>query len=251
MSALAVARLDLKRLLVRPFAWTFAAIALAVLAWTFLLDLNTFLVAQPKLVANVSGPGFTDLVAVPQLLAYVQLCVLLAPLVTMHALAGERRAHTLPLLLAAGLPPTRLVLGKFFSALLFLWVLLMVIALMPLALAHTTTPDWGQFAAALFGCALCVAALTAIGIACSAFASHPALAAAGALLIALILASLDIGARASGVGIGWLAYLSLPTHLTPLLHGIVASVDVVYFLLLIVVALALAVRRVAAEKVRG
>lgn len=251
MNALAVARLDLKRLAVRPFAWTLAAIALAVLAWLFLLDLNAFLAAQPKLVANVSGPGFTDLVAVPQLLAYVQLCVLLAPLVTMHALAGERRAHTLPLLLAAGLSPTCIVLGKFFAALLFLWALLTVAALMPLALAHATSPDWGQFAAALIGCGLCIGALTAIGIACSAFASHPALAAAGALLIALILTSLDAGARATGVGVGWLGYLTLPTHLTPFMHGIVASIDIVYFLLLIIIALALAVRRLAAEKVRG
>ncbi len=251
MNTLAVARLDLKRLAVRPFAWALAAIALAGLAWLFLLDLNAFLAAQPKLVANVSGPGFTDLVAVPQLLAYAQLCVLLAPLMTMHALAGERRAHTLPLLLAAGLSPTHIVLGKFFAALAFLWLLLVVTALMPLALAHATTPDWGQSAAALIGCALGIAALTAIGIACSAFASHPALAAAGALLIVLILTSLDVGARAGGVSIGWLGYLALPTHLTPFMHGIIASVDVVYFLLLIVVALALAVRRVAAEKVRG
>ncbi|MEO6967934.1 MAG: ABC transporter permease subunit [Rhodanobacteraceae bacterium] len=251
MSTFAVARLDLQRLAVRPFAWTLAAIALAALAWMFLLDLNGFLAAQPKLVANVSGPGFTDLVAVPQLLAYVQLCVLLAPLITMHALAGERRAHTLPLLLAAGLSPTRIILGKFFAALLFLWALLIVVALMPLALTHATTPDWGQFGAALIGCALSIAALTAIGIACSAFASHPTLAAAGALMIALILASLDAGARASDIALGWLGYLALPTHLTPFMHGIIASVDVMYFLLLIGVALALAVRRVAAEKVRG
>lgn len=251
MSALAIARLDLRRLAVRPFAWTLAAIALAALAWMFLLDLNGFLAAQPKLAANASGPGFTDLVAVPQLLAFVQLCLLLAPLLTMHALAGERRAHTLPLLLAAGLSPTRIILGKFFAALLFLWALLVLTALMPLALAHATTPDWGQFAAALLGCALAIAGLTAIGVACSTFASHPALAAAGTLLIALILASLDIGVRASGVATGWLGYLALPTHLTPFLHGIVASVDVVYFLLLVALALALAVRRLAAEKVRG
>ncbi|HET9836336.1 MAG TPA: ABC transporter permease, partial [Rhodanobacteraceae bacterium] len=72
-----------------------------------------------------------------------------------------------------------------------------------------------------------------------------------ALLIVLILAMLDTGGRLTGVGIGWLAYLALPTHLTPLMHGLVASVDIIYFLLLIALALSFAVRRLAAERVRG
>jgi ABC-2 type transport system permease protein len=251
MSALSVARLDLHRLLVRPFAWTLAAIALGALAWMFLQNLNAFMVAQPKLAANAGGPGYTDLVAVPHLLAYVQLCLLLAPLITMHAIAGERRAHTLPLLFAAGVSPTRLVLGKYVSALVYLWALLALVALMPVLLARATTPDWGQFGAALLGCGLCIAALAAIGVAASAFSAHPAVAAIAALLIVLILAMLDAGGRLTGVGIGWLAYLALPTHITPFLHGLVSSVDIVYFLLLIALALAFAIRRMAAEKVRG
>jgi ABC-2 type transport system permease protein len=251
MSALSVARLDLQRLLVRPFAWTLAAIALGALAWMFLQNLNAFLIAQPKLAANTGGPGYTDLVAVPHLLAYVQLCLLLAPLITMHAIAGERRAHTLPLLFAAGVSPARIVLGKYVSALIYLWVLLVLVALMPVLLAHATTPDWGQFGAALLGCALCIAALAAIGVAASAFSTHPAVAAIAALLIVLILAMLDRGGRITGMGAGWVAYLALPTHITPFLHGLVASVDIVYFLLLIALALGFAIRRMAAEKVRG
>ena len=251
MSMFAVARLDLKRLLVRPFAWTLAAIALGVLAWWFLLGVNAFLGMQPVLAGGATGLGFTDLVAALQLLKFTGLCLLLAPLVTMSALAGERRAYTLPLLFASGESPTRIVLGKFLAALAYLWLLLLLVALMPLSLMHATTPDWGQFAAALLGCALCIAALAAIGIACSAFSSHPALAATAALLIGLILGMLDIGARAGGIDIGWLAYLALPTHLTPFLQGIVASADIVYFLLLTVLALAIAARRLAAEKVRG
>jgi ABC-2 type transport system permease protein len=248
---LAIARLDLKRLYVRPFAWTLGAIALGVLAWLFLTDLNTFLAAQPKLASDAGNLGYTDLVAAPHLLAFVQLALLIVPLVTMHAIAGERRAHTLPLLFASGLSPTRIVCGKFLAALAYLWLLLVVAAFMPATLAHATSPDWGQFGTALLGCALCVAALCAIGIACSAFASHPALAAAAALLIALILAMLDTGVRISGMQSGWLQYLALPTHLTPFLHGLVRSVDVTYFLLLIALALAFAARRLAADKVRG
>ena len=251
MSMLSIARLDMKRLYVRPFAWTLAAIALAIMAWLFLTDLNIFLALQPKLASQEGNLGFTDIVSAQHLLAFVQLSLLIAPLITMHAIAGERRAHTLPLLFAAGLSPARIVLGKFFAALIYLWLLLIGVALMPLTLAHATTPDWGQFGAALLGCTLCVAALVAIGIACSAFASHPALAATAALLIALILTLLDRGAQLSGVQSGWLDYLALPTHLTPFLRGLVRSMDVIYFLLIVALALAFAARRLAAEKVRG
>jgi ABC-2 type transport system permease protein len=246
-----IARLDLKRLCVRPFAWTLGAIVLAIVAWLFLLDLNAFLAPQQKLLAEPGVLGYTDLVAAPHLLTFVQLSLLIAPLVTMHAIAGERRAHTLPLFFAAGLAPARIVLGKFVAALAYLWLLLILIALMPLTLAHATSPDWGQFGAALLGCALCVAAFAAIGIACSAFASHPALAATAALLIALVLTMLDAGARLSGMQNGWLDYLALPTHLTPFMHGLVRSIDVVYFVLIVALSLALAARRLAAEKVRG
>jgi ABC-2 type transport system permease protein len=169
----------------------------------------------------------------------------------MHAVAGERRAHTLPLLFASGLSPARIVLGKFLSALMYLLALQVLVALMPVLLAQATTPDWGQFGAALLGCALCIAALTAIGIAASAFSSHPAVAAIAALVIVLILAMLDIGGRTTGMGAGWIAYLALPTHLTPFMHGLVASVDIIYFLLLTALALSFAVRRLAADKVRG
>ncbi|MBS0431145.1 MAG: ABC transporter permease [Proteobacteria bacterium] len=251
MSMLSIARIDLERLFVRPFAWILAALTLAVLAWFFLLDLNAFLAAQPRLATQAGNLGYTDLVAAPHLLAFTQLSLLLAPLLTMHALAGERRTHTLPLLFAAGLSPARIVLGKFLAVLAYLGLLLALVALMPAWLAHATSPDWGQYAAALLGCALCIAALTAIGIAASAFASHPALAATAALLVALALTMLDAGARLGDIDTGWLDYLSLPAHLTPFMHGLVRSVDVIYFLLIIAVSLALASRRLAADKVRG
>ncbi|MGH8214037.1 MAG: ABC transporter permease [Rhodanobacteraceae bacterium] len=252
MSMFAIARLDLKRLYVRPFAWTLAAITLAALAglW-FLPNLGAFLAAQPKLASEAGSLGYTDLVIAPHLLAFVQLSLLVSPLITMHAIAGERRAHTLPLLFAAGLAPARIVLGKFLAALCYLWLLLILVALLPMTLAHATSPDWGQFGAALLGCALCVAAFAAIGIACSTFASHPAVAATAALLLVLILTMLDTGARISGVQSGWLDYLALPTHLTPFMHGLVRTMDVIYFVLIVALSLAFAARRLASDKVRG
>lgn len=251
MSALTVACIDLKRLAVRPFAWTLAGIALAMMAWQFLLGVSAFMHAQPTVPGGVAGPGFTDTVVAPYLLNYIQLCLVIAPLVTMQALAGERGAQRLALLSASGASATQIVLGKFTARLVFLWLLLLLVATLPLVLSGATSLDWGQFGAALIASALCVAALVAIGIACSAFTPEPALAAAAALLIGEALSLIDAGVRLTGGDTGWLGWLALHTHLAPAMRGLLRSEDMVYFLVVIVLALALAIRRVGGERERG
>jgi len=251
MSAFTVARIDLKRLAVRPFAWTLAGIALAMMAWQFLLGVSAFMHAPPAVPGAAAGPGFTDTVVAPYLLNYIQLCLVIAPLITMQALAGERGAQRLALLTVSGASGAHTVFGKFIARLVFLWLLLIVVATLPLVLAHAAHPDWGQFAAALIASALCVAALTAIGIACSAFTPEPALAATAALLIDEGLSLIDAGVRITGGDAGWLGYLALHTHLAPAMRGLVRSEDIVYFLLIVALALALAIRRMGAERERG
>lgn len=250
MSALSVARIDLRRLAVRPFAWTLAGIALAMMAWQFLLGVSAFMHAQPTVPGPAVGPGFIDAVVAPYLLNYIQLCLVIAPLVTMQALAGERGAQRLALLTASGATATQIVLGKYLACLVFLWLLLIVVATMPLVLGGATHPDWGQFGAALVAGALCVAALTAIGIACSAFTPESALAAAAALLIGEALSLIDAGVRLTGGDTGWLGWLALHTHLAPAMRGLMRSEDIVYFMIIVALALALAIRRIDGERGR-
>lgn len=251
MSALVVARLEWRRLLVRPLAWVLAGLTLAWLGWNFTLLLGNFLAGQVQRAALPDGPGFTDLVAVPLLGQLAQLAFLVVPLLTMSVLAGERRNGTLPLLFAAGVPASRIVLGKYLAILgwLLLWLLLTLA--MPLALAHATHLDWGKLAAATLGIALMLAALVALGIACSSFASHPAIAAATALILALALWSVNLGAQMAGINGGAVNWLAMSTHVQPLLRGLFSTADVLWFVLLIVLSLALAVRRVAADKEHG
>lgn len=245
-----IARHEWRRLAVQPFAWTLAAIVLALMAWQFLLAVQGFLDLAPQLAARRDAPGVTDLVAIPLLRSFANLLLLLVPLVTMRSLAGERRAATLPLLLASGVGDARIVLGKYCGALGFVLVLVALVALMPLALGLGTALDYGKLLAAVLGIALFAAALTAIGILCSAWAGQPALAAAAALALGALLLIVDAGARLQGVTNAGINYLALPTHLEPFLRGIVASVDIVYFLLLTALALLLAVQRLDVLRAR-
>lgn len=261
MSAGAMVRLEWRRLFVRPLGWVIAALTLGELGWRFVLLLGNFLAAQVKLAALPAGPGYTDLVAVPLLsslftgglvpFGLAELALLVVPLLTMSSIAGERGNGTLPLLLASGLSPARIVLGKYVAVLGWLMLWLALVLTMPLSLAHGTTLDWGKLAAATLGLALTLALLAAIGLACSAFASHPAIAATASLVITLTLCCVNLGAQAAGVDSGAIHWLALGSHLDPMLRGLVASGDVAWFVLLAAGALALAIRRLASERERG
>lgn len=251
MTLLAVARLEWRRLLVRPLAWVLAALTLAWLAWNFTLLLGIFLAGQIQRAAQPDGPGFVDLVGVPLLGQLAQLAFLVVPLLGMSVIAGERRNGTLPLMFAAGVPASRIVLGKYLALLGWLLLWLALTLAMPLALMHATHFDWGKLAAASLGLALMLATLAAIAVACSSFASHPAIAAAAALVIALALWSVNLGAQLAGINGGAVNWLAMSSHLQPLLRGLVSSADVAWFVLLAALALTLATRRLATDRERG
>ncbi|MCW8808294.1 MAG: ABC transporter permease [Rhodanobacter sp.] len=251
MQTLAVIRLEWRRLVVRPLAWVLAALTLAWLAWNYTLLLGSFLAGQIQRAALADGPGFTDLVAVPLLAQLAQLAFLVVPLLTMSAIAGDRRNGTLPLLFATGMPASRIVLGRYLALLGWLLLWLVLTLAMPLLLAHATRLDWGKLAAAALGLALMLSALAAVGVACSTFASHPAIAAAAALIIGLALWSVNFGAQMAGINGGAINWLAMSTHVQPLLRGLVSSADLLWFVLLIALSLALTTRRLAADKERG
>ena len=174
-----------------------------------------------------------------------------APLLTMSSLAGERSNGTLPLWFAAGLPASRIVLGKYFALMIWLVLWLVIALAMPLSLAHGIALDGGKLAAASLGALLTLAALAAIGVASSAYASHASIAATIALTIGLALAGMNIAAQKAGMTGGAFNWIALSGHVEDMLRGLVAVSDVVWFVLVILVSLVLATQRLAADKERG
>jgi len=247
--SLVIARNELRRLFAQPLAWALLAAVLVVLAYFFLLTLQGFLVLMPKIAGNAASPGVTDLVALPLTRAIASVLLLVVPLLGMRAFAGDRVA--LPLLLTSGLSDARVVLGKYIGLVAFLALLILATLAMPLSLQVATALDLGRLAVAALGLMSFAATLAALALWASALAQQPAVAAGLALVLNLLLWMLDAGARYEGVSSDFINYLALPTHLEPFLHGIVATVDIAYFLLLSTVALALTTRRLAASRVRG
>jgi ABC-2 type transport system permease protein len=249
--SLVIARNELRRIFLTQLAWVLLAAVLAVIGYFFLLSLGAFLALMPKIAGMADAPGVTDLVVLPLLRATASLLLIVAPLLGMRAIAADRQNGSLTLLLAAGVGDVRIVIGKFIGLLVFAVVFILLSTAMALSLDVGTSLDLGRIGAAVLGLILFAAALIAIAVATSSTTQSAPLAASVALILNLLLWMLDAGARYEGVSSTFINYLALPTHLEPFLHGIVASVDVIYFLLIVAVALALATRRVAALRTRG
>lgn len=242
---MALAGKELKVLFATPLAWTVLAAVTALFAWDFLNALQTYLDRAAEFKTQAQVPGVTDLVVAPVLATAAVLWVWVVPLLSMRSIAEERRAHTLPLLFAAGLSDAAIVLGKYLGLLAFLSLLWLIALGMVASLQWGTGLDWGKVAAAALGLWCLLAALAAVGLLASAYARHPLGAALAALAVTWLGWMLDAAARQRGITQSVINYLAIPTHLHAAFRGVFASVDVVYFALLAGLALTLAVRRVA------
>ena len=242
-TAFAIARREWRAQFASPLAWTVLATLVALGAWLLLSGVESYGAQAARFAGRADAPGVTDLVVAPYFANLATLLVFVIPLLTMRSIVGERRDGTLPLLFAAGAGGRSIALGKWLGALGAPAVLLLLLVLMPLSLGVGTTLDLGKIAAATLGLAALCAALAALGVLCSAYAQHPASAALAAMAVGLIGWIADAAARERGVTEGLVNWLALPGHLTAAMRGVVASVDLAYFALWVVLCLGLAALR--------
>ncbi len=244
-----IAARELRGLFGSPLAWAVLAVVQLILGYMFLTRIDLFVELQPRLAGLDDAPGLTDIVVAPLLGSAGIVLLLVVPLLTMHLIAEERRSGTLRLLLAAPVSMTEIALGKYLGLMAFLLIMLGLVALMPCALLMGASLDFGQFGAALLGLALVVAAFAAIGLFLSTMTDHPTVAAITGFGALLLLWIVDWSGEAEGAA-GVLGYLSMVRHFESLLKGVFNSVDVLYYLIVIALFLALAIWRLDAERLQ-
>jgi ABC-2 type transport system permease protein len=166
----------------------------------------------------------------------------------MRLVAEERRSQTLTLLLSAPVTMTQIVLGKYLGVMAFLLGAVGLAALMPLTLLAGGSLDFGLLAANVLGLGLLTASFAALGLFMSCLTAHPAAAAAGGFGCALMLWLLDAAAPEPDSA---LAALSLLRHYENFGKGLVDTFDLAYFVLFTAAFLALAVKRLDAERLGG
>jgi len=166
------------------------------------------------------------------------LLVAMVPLVAMRTFAEETRAGSLDLLRAVPVAAPALVVGKWLAS----WLSVLAVTAPSLVLVGLVRwwgrPDSGPIVAGYLGLALLAGALCALGVLASSLTSSQPVAAMATFFVALLLWFSHVGADALSAG-GFLAHLSLSERLHGFASGVVDSADVGFFVLLVVVALAL------------
>ncbi|MCG6898998.1 MAG: ABC transporter permease [Gammaproteobacteria bacterium] len=245
-----IAARELRSLFLSPLAWSILAVTLFILAYLFLSQLEAYVGLQPRLAALNGAPGVADIVVAPLFADAAVVLLLITPLVTMRVLSEERRNRTISLLFSAPVSMTEIVVGKYLGVVSFFLILLGLLSLMPLSLLAGTELDLGKVAAGMLGLMLVTAAFAAIGVYMSSLTEQPTVAAVTTFGLLLLLWIIDWAGNNQMEDSGLLAYLSMLRHYEPLLKGLFNSVDVVYYLLVIVLFIGFSIRRLDATRLQ-
>jgi ABC-2 type transport system permease protein len=181
------------------------------------------------------------------------LALLVVPVVTMRLLAEERRSGTLEMLITLPVTDSDVILGKYIGA--YSLVLTVIVATIAYPIAMFMWPwnlgplDWGPVFAGYFGLALFAAASTAIGLLVTALTESQAIAFFVTVFVLAGLWFMGPGAEFFGGGLAHvLEYVSFQTRLEGFSRGLIDTRDVVYFLSVTAVCLAVAFRALERRK---
>ncbi len=259
---LAILRKELAIHFTTPVAWVVLVVVAFFSAQVFAGALDGFRLLVTRAGEAPGGAAILDRVnltdaVVARLFGSVGLfLVVTTPFLSMRLVAEERRAGTLELLLTSPVRPASVVAGKYVASLLVLVAALVPVSLFPalLSLAGRGAQgggavEWPTVLSGLLGLLLLGAACLAVGLAFSALAPAPVVAALLSLLVllGLWLANLfTVGAGSAARNLA--AGLSASEHLSPFLQGRIALADVLYFLSLCTLGLFVAERAVEGRR---
>jgi ABC-2 type transport system permease protein len=180
------------------------------------------------------------------------LILLVTPLIAMRLLAEEKRTGTLEMLGTVPVTDTQIVLGKYIGAMTFFCTLLAPSLAFVVVLFNLGNPEPGMLILGYVGVILTVGVLMAIGLFISALTRNQI--AAGAITFVVFMGMMAFQFL---IGSVWqldkpwdriVAYASIFTHYASFAKGVLDSVDLVYFVSLIVLFLFLAVRALDARR---
>lgn len=160
----------------------------------------------------------------------------LIPAITMRLWAEERKSKTTEVLLTLPLRDWEVVIGKYFAALIFL--LINLILSLPLALIVNALgqPDWGVIIGSYLGALFLGGAYLAIGLFISGLTDNQIVAFIITLAICFVLFIIGEDFVLYTLPV-WLAslfrYLGLGAHFSSLSRGVIDTRDLIYYLSII------------------
>jgi ABC-2 type transport system permease protein len=169
------------------------------------------------------------------------LFMFMVPSVAMRLWAEERRSGSIELLFTLPITVPQAVLGKFAAAWAFMGIGLILTFPMPMTVMYLGNPDLGLIVLGYLGSFLMAGAFLAVGCFFSAVSKSQIISfilsvvACAVLVYAGAPSTLNYLAAFLPTGlVEAVEAMSLPTHIDPMLKGILDVYDVAYFLILIV-----------------
>jgi ABC-2 type transport system permease protein len=224
-NTLAIAQRELKTYFVSPVAYVVTA---------FFLLIAGYLFAAILLQSNEATLRYLQ-----SNLSVIWLFV--TPFLTMRLLAEEQRTGTIELLLTNPVREFEVVLGKYLGALTFLLFMLAFTLYYPALLYFLNgTPDIGPMAAGYLGILLQAGAFLAVGLLASSFTDNQMISAILTFAFLLVLWLADAVANSIGSPAREIfRYLSITQHFQDFPRGVIDTTHIVFFLSVVVGALAL------------
>src|ERR1700720_1426901 len=177
--------------------------------------------------------------------------VIVMPALAMRVFAEEKRTGTYELLLTAPIRTGEIVAGKFIAAASFTLIMIGLAGMFPLILIAFGNPEIGVMFSGYLGLSLLAISFVSIGLFTSSLTQNQIIAAISCFGALLFLFVISWPAQAGGTQfLGLLQYLSLPDHFGQMVTGIIDTLDIIYFLSLIFVALFLTQRSVESARWR-
>jgi ABC-2 type transport system permease protein len=228
-----VARRDFKSYFTSPIAYIVIAGFLVIMGWMFFFNLSHFNMQnlQYNQMNMGKAPSITDGIIRPLYGNMNVIFLFLVPFITMRLFAEEKKNKTLPLLLTAPLSLTEVILGKFFSAFLLVFVMLALTFTYPIILMVKGNPDLGPILTSNLGTLLLTSCYLSLGVFFSSLTENQIVAGALTFASGLFFWLVSWATQAAGPVLGEvLTYLSLISHYNNFSQGLLSSSDVVFYL---------------------
>lgn len=215
---------ELREYFATPIAFVLLAVFWALSGWFFSFGL--FFVNVAQMVGSFHN---------------MSLLLLVMPLITMRVFAEENKTGTMELLLSLPLAEWQIVLAKFGAAFVMLLTMLAGTATAVLPLVLYAQPDLGPIAGGYIGITLLGAAFMGVGMLVSSLTSNQIVAALLTWGVLTLLWFADYASALDAVpGLrGLFLHLSFSVHYVDVIRGVINGGTVVYFVSVLVVALAL------------
>ena len=230
---LAIFKRELKSYFNSPIAYVIISIFLLIVGWFFTISL--FLVNEAG-IRNVLG-------------VVTLIFIFFIPAITMRTISEEKKTGTIELMLTMPITEIEIIIGKYLAALALLGIALIFTLAYVLTISILGNPDGGVIFAGYIGLIFMGGVYLALGVYASTVTENQIVSFIIGFVIILVFFMLDkilVFLPASLAPL--FEYLSTDYHFNNITRGVIDSRDIIYYLSVIVFALALSSHTLASRK---